>query len=1224
MNLSDETLRIVASLEMNINPIGHHLDSINDFYDTGIPQICTDTFAIDIDAVNPRKDTEEDRDITKITVSVVVTDVTLHKPTMRLYKSGRVVPLTPSMARKNNRNYSSPLRINAKIHAVAYRKSGATIEKDREIKNYQICRVPTMIGSKLCHTYNASREEKIKLEEDPTDLGGYFIIGGVEWVVILIENIKYNVFHAYHNKGYKKELARGEIISKPGDAFENSSEIIITLYANNQLCCKLINIRMHKDNTELDMPFYVVFRLLGITSDEEMFSHITYKDSLNDKMVKRLIDAMECKYPQLPDARNIYTQSETIQYLSEHLDTFKKYYEKGQLLGDDENILNKKQYINKILLNVIDKYFLPHIGTDEQSRYVKARFFGHLINRLLLVEMGKIPSTDRDSYANKRIHPTGISFSKAFKTQYNFAFVQKIKRAIMKEIQNTQFNTINWERVVTQSITEVEFEKSLAQAITTSGTVSKIGNAQFKNHLSTQQLHRKNPLNVLSTLRQISSPNTTSAKASARADIMRRVHSSYPGYICPVQSADTGENVGMYKQLAISSRITNIIPSIILKTMILEDDLFIHIDDTTSEDITLSSLSKVFVNGEWIGLTAYHVEFVEKYIMMRRESKINIYTSIVQDILQREIHLWVDVGRILQPLLIVENNYNPRKLKDFTQGIKITPQILMGLYSGKYDIHDLLKMQIIEYISPEESETLLVARSYKTLMENQKNYLAQFTHCEIPQMILGIAALTSPFSHCNQLARVCYQTNQVKQTGSWFSLNWRHRSEKETFLQYYNQIPLVRTMSNNYMTAFGNNVIVAIMCFGGFNQEDSLLMNKSAIKRGLYTGTHFSFEKTILERGESLGMPNIADTSDIKANANYNKLVDGIIPVGTVIVNNDVVIGKRVECKDEGAMPFIDKSIVYRGNETAIVENVIVGRNQDDATICKVVYRTIRPVSIGDKFSSRAGQKGVCGMQYQQEDMPFTSNGLCPDIIMNPHSIPSRMTVGQLIEGIVAKNCALKGVVSDGTVFNNIDIDETVKEIHKTSVCLESVKMHMKKHPKKSLDQVYEDIGYRPSGYERMYNPETGRRIETSIFITPTFYQRLQKFVADAVYAVSTGPTDAITRQPVSGKASGGGLRLGEMEHDVCIADGAVAFLQEKFVNHSDEFIIYICATCGSRDSVIVNHNKSIYKCNHCGDLAKIVKVLSAWSTKLFMQEMRGMNIKTSFDIKTPKFEKHL
>jgi DNA-directed RNA polymerase II subunit RPB2 len=395
-------------------------------------------------------------------------------------------------------------------------------------------------------------------------------------------------------------------------------------------------------------------------------------------------------------------------------------------------------------------------------------------------------------------------------------------------------------------------------------------------------------------------------------------------------------------------------------------------------------------------------------------------------------------------------------------------------------------------------------------------------------------------------------------------------------------MPLVRTIGNEYIQPNGQNCIIAIQIYSGYNQEDSIILNKSAVQRGLFDGAHFTYEKSELEKNEQFGNPDISLTSDIKPYASYEKIYDGFPKKGTIIRKNDIVIGKYSKyTKPEGEFKYADRSKVYRHEEPAVVFNVIVSRNQEGKPFVKVQLMIVRECTVGDKFSMRSGQKGVAGNIMDEEDMPFTESGIVPDVVFNPHSLPSRMTINTLMEILLAKVCALKGVVTDGTMFRKTDMPKVQKELG--------------------------ELGFNPSGKERMYNGMSGKWIDYEIFIGPVYYQRLQKFVNETIYAVSHGSTDAITRQPLEGKSSNGGLRIGEMEKDVLISNGLSRFLSEKFYDHSDGFKVYICRGCGKYATV--NHKLKRYRCKQCGDNADIAEVDSSWTAKLFMQEMRSMNI---------------
>lgn len=377
------------------------------------------------------------------------------------------------------------------------------------------------------------------------------------------------------------------------------------------------------------------------------------------------------------------------------------------------------------------------------------------------------------------------------------------------------------------------------------------------------------------------------------------------------------------------------------------------------------------------------------------------------------------------------------------------------------------------------------------------------------------------------------------------------------------------------------NTIVAIAAYGGLNEEDSLIFNKSASERNLFAGSNYNFIKTVLEKGEKFQTPDEMTTTGIKNYANYEHLDNGYIRPGTIVKYNDVLVGKVVELPlKKNGKTHKDASVVYPLEEKAIVDKVIRARNQDDVKFCTVKLSSNRQFTMGDKFSSRAGQKGIMGEGKYPADMLFTESGIIPDFILNPHSIPSRMTIGQLIEGLVAKICAIKGISMDASMFTKIDLN--------------------------TLGDTLEKLGFDRYGNERLYNGMNGEWLDVEIFITPCYYQRLQKFVVDEVYSISTGPTNVLTFQPLEGKARRGGLRIGEMGHDVLAATGCTQFLMEKFREDSDGYEIYVCTNCGKRP--IVNEYIKKVICKNC-PYSDIVKVRSSWTTKLILQQLESSNV---------------
>ena len=401
-------------------------------------------------------------------------------------------------------------------------------------------------------------------------------------------------------------------------------------------------------------------------------------------------------------------------------------------------------------------------------------------------------------------------------------------------------------------------------------TVNKM---TFKNRLSSQQLHHKNKLNVLTTLRSIDTPNKgNSAKSSERAIALRQVHPTGTGYICGITSADTGAKVGMSKQLSVSADITAASASEVLKHIVQDDKQLIKIESIL-KDMTLLSkhnLHKVLVNGDWIGCVQDFKSFLNRYREKRRKGEVHLLTTVSHNIVANEIHMWVDSGRLIRPLLVVHNNMNDKDYTHdkFRQWINLTDDHIKKLIDGSIDIDDLAHEGIVEYISPEEHENTYIAFEFDRFKQHLNNPLHRYTHVDIPQGNMGLVALTSVFANHNQAARIVFQTNQVKQTNSWALKNWAFTAHKDLYHQMYNEDPLVSTFAYRHIPPMGTNAIVAISIYGGYNQEDSLIVNRSSVDRGMFDAAHMTYDKVEVEQNEIVGKPDPSNTADIKSYCN--------------------------------------------------------------------------------------------------------------------------------------------------------------------------------------------------------------------------------------------------------------------------------------------------------------------------------------------------------------------
>tara|TARA_B100001778_G_scaffold177203_1_gene145730 strand:- start:257 stop:2188 length:1932 start_codon:yes stop_codon:yes gene_type:complete len=614
-----------------------------------------------------------------------------------------------------------------------------------------------------------------------------------------------------------------------------------------------------------------------------------------------------------------------------------------------------------------------------------------------------------------------------------------------------------------------------------------------------------------------------------------------------------------------------------------------NIDDFKNSSNLLHDKVKVFINGAWVGITDKPIELYNNLKDKKYKGIINIYTSIIFDYTLQEIKICNDAGRLTRPLLKVIDNK-----------LTYTKDIINKVHSKLLDWNDLLYSgkipeSIIEYIDSYEQNNSMIAVEPETLKSSDSKYIYHYTHCEIhPSTIFGVLASCIPFPENNQSPRNTYQSAMGKQALGVYVTNYDNRMDKTAYVLSYPMRPLVETRLmdiiklNNIPS--GEQVIVAIMSHSGYNQEDSILFNKGSIDRGLFLATIYHTEKDedkkLYGNEEIRCKPDKTKTKNMKF-ANYEKInSQGVVPENTLIEDRDIIIAKVLPIKENKndftkTIKYTDESHAYRTNEETFVDKNYIECNGDGYNFCKVRLRNYRKPVIGDKFSSRHGQKGTIGNIIPEQDMPFTADGLKPDIIINPHAIPSRMTIAQLKETLLGKVLIQLGLFGDGTSFSKFKIETIASELQK--------------------------LGYESNGNEIMYNALTGEQMTSSIFIGPAFYQRLKHMVNDKQHSRSIGPMVNLTRQPAEGRARDGGLRFGEMERDCMISHGASRFTKGRLYDASDSYSVHICNKCGLIASY--NNNQQIHICNTCENRTDFKYVEIPYACKLMFQELYTMNI---------------
>jgi DNA-directed RNA polymerase beta subunit len=721
------------------------------------------------------------------------------------------------------------------------------------------------------------------------------------------------------------------------------------------------------------------------------------------------------------------------------------------------------------------------------------------------------------------------------------------------------------------------------------------------------------------------------------------VASSFVVSNCPIETPE-GSSIGLVKNLSSHTHVTIPGNSSSLYEYLRPNVLFVEDAKSPKE---LHGKAKVFINGVWMGVVVKRDEMgnisnaseydVQKLFHSLKEKKargiINIYTSILFDYVRGEIRLCNDGGRLTRPVLRVRDGK-----------ALITPEIVAKLDKGELQWNDLLTNckideAVIEYIDPEEQSLAMmtmhdcfltrqtsssseIAKEIAMTMKNyERNALDKIRNQKFmdfseihPQTLLGILASCIPFPEHNPAARDIYQTAMAKQAMGFGALNYDQRMEKTAYVLNSPTRPLVdtRLMNSIHLDRMpaGCEVHVAIMTYTGYNQEDSVILNEGAIKRGLFATTVYHTERdedNNVVRDEIIrSKPNPAETKGMKF-ANYDKLgKNGFVPVNTLLDNRDVLIAKIFPIKENRAdnskkIKFEDQSKVFRSTEPAYVDRNLTGRNGEGANFGKTTIRIYRPPVIGDKFASRSAQKGTTGLIVPEADMPFTKDGIKPDIILNPHAIPSRMTISHIKETLLGKVLIELGIFGDGTAFGNLDV--------------------------RTICSALQNLGYESHGNEVLYDGLTGEQIETSIYIGPVFYQRLKHMVNDKQHSRSVGVGVNFTRQPAEGRSREGGFRVGEMEKDVLVAHGGTKFFRERMYDMSDKYGLYVCRGCGMYGAVNEGEGPwnegarkrarggeydpdfKQYLCNVCDNRSDFAYVEVPYTFKLLQQELQAMNV---------------
>jgi DNA-directed RNA polymerase II subunit RPB2 len=1174
--------------------VKHHLSSYNDFIQKGIPSIFRENNPIKI-----MKEQDETTNEFQLQCSLYLGgkkgDKIYYGKPIIYDEDDRKHFMFPNEARLRNMTYGFSIHYDVEVDFKISNGDGTFEESSITLDKQYLGRFPIMLQSDLCILSGLDNETKYNMGECRNDPGGYFIIDGKEKAIVCQEKFANNILNI-KDKVNDLYSHAAEIRT----ASEDSSKPIRTLSVRIVAPTPSLtngNIVVNVPNVRKPVPLFILMRALGVISDKEIIETCLIDMEKYESYIDLFI-------PSIYDAGKIFTQEDALQYIS---------------------TLTKMKTIPSTMHILMD-YFLPNVG--ELNFKEKAYFLGYMVKRLLAVYKKDDKPTDRDSFKYKRVELSGSLiyelFLEYYKLQLRDIFVKiDSKYYYHRGTYQNNFKSLilnNYEEFFSNKIVEVGVRKGFK------------GNwgaeAHTKRDGVIQDLNRLSFFSFLSHLRKLNLPLDSSAKVVGP----RLLHSTQWGLICPVETPD-GANIGLHKHMSITTHVTSGCSSKPIIKWLKKNKLMILEE---CNNIQLSNFTKIFVNGSWLGVVEDPVFLINKFKLYRRNGLIPIYNSIYWDIQLNEIQINTDNGRLCRPIFYAQENkpsYMREKIKKLIEDEKFSWKQLISGFSQKqqkysdedckiwepkqlYSISDTNvdsflenNASIIDYVDTNESEGILISMEH-----NFTNKL--ITHVEIhPSLALGVMGNMIIFPENNQFPRDLFSCGQSKQAVSLYNSNYHNRIDKMGIVLNYGQIPIVKSRYMEYITKeqhpYGENAIVAIMSYNGYNVEDALIFNEGSIKRGLFRTTYFNMYEAH-EENSNVGKSvidsrfceiNKENVVGKKPGYDYNYLDNnGLIKENTMMNDKIVVIGKCTN-NPENPGTYTDASVFPKKGQLGFVDKSFMTEQEEGKRLVKVRIREERFPAIGDKLCSRAGQKGTIGIILPEVDMPFTSDGIRPDILVNPHALPSRMTIGQLVECLMGKACTLYGGYGDCTAFIN-------------------------KGPKDKLfGKMLLKEGYHSTGTEILYNGITGEQIESDIFIGPTYYLRLKHMVKDKINYRARGPRTQLTRQTLGGRANDGGLRIGEMERDGIIGHGMTNFLQESMLVRGDDYYMAICNKSGA--IAIYNENKNIFlspvadgpiqfsgniegnmnivNVSKFGKDFSIVRVPYAF--KLLMQELQTMNV---------------
>ena len=1129
----------------------HHIDSYDQFLSEGLPSI--------LKARNPLmivKDKIRDDDY-KYSIEIFMggengDGIYIGTPTVSLQDSEEVRLLFPNEARLRNLTYSSTILLDVliKITRKTVTKEGiVTLEPEiielkmnketNEDGRIPLCKIPILLHSRYCLLHNKPAEFLQEVGECMYDYGGYFIVDGAEKVLVTKQEQAFNTLYI-SNKEKDPEIKQFASITSL------SPKTRIVKYVEFALSRKNGAIHMNLPLVRLPIPVFIVFRAMGVQSDKDIL-RLIFPDpySAEAKILSpMLMPSIEESVPftDTPSAVN-FIKSMTKGFSIEHV------------------------------LDILHNQLFVHI---EDKPGARVAFLGDCIRSILRVSAGIDQPTNRDDIRNQRCLTSGFELQMLFQGIYT-RWLKAVGLNIDKEYnyKSNIYADENFRNIFLPANIPHLFTADLMNDSLTKAFKGKWGTGIGENKDGVlQSLSRLSYHDFLSHCRRVVLEFDTGMKLPGP----RRLNPSQYGYFCTSETP-TGASIGITKNLSIMTKISTGSNPDTLQNWLYTKGGIISCADV-NEDSRRASVP-VYLNGGILGYTQRPLLLRDVLKLFKWTGCLPAYSSIGFSIQERKIFIYIDEGRPLRPLIHLDANgkipfeklQSAQSWRDLVLGSLEKTKHRDIFSTGFVDPFEEEKNTplekyrefltpytgVIEYVDPYEQN--------ETYIANFKEYIVKETsHLEIhPSTILGLMTNMIPFANHNQSPRNQLSCSQSKQGLSIYSTKYTSRYDNQAHVLCYGEAPLARTLYYDYVAdgniGYGHNLILAIGSFTGYNQDDGIVMNKDALDRGMFRSMAFRSYEAYEEDDEKTGAKTrIANPKDIpgwtsvKPGLDYRKLDEnGIIKVGEYVDQDTVIVARYILTRGGS---YSDVSVTPQVWTRGRVEKVVTTVNNKGHRLIKIRVVHDRIPELGDKFSNRHGQKGTIGMKVNGVDMPRTKDGIVPDMIMNPHAIPSRMTIAQLLETLFGKAATQCGAIANATSFMN-DGD-----------------------PSEMIGGVLEQLGFEKYGNEILYDGTTGVQIPSAIFIGQCYTMRLKHMVEDKWNARGEGRREQRTRQPTGGRGNEGGLRIGEMERDAIAGHGISLFLRESMMKRGDGSSFIVCNGCGTIP--IYNEKENFYVCSLC------------------------------------------